>query len=102
MKKLIRNKLAHIINAREPENISVPDVGVDLRNLLNNKLYEEAGEYVLAENRIQRLQELADVLQVVESLAEFDKSSLKEIEDIARAKRITHGDFSQYYLLEIQ
>ncbi len=56
---------------------------------LRKKLKEEVTEYLISKN----IEELADIVEVVETLAENQGSSLEEILDIKQRKQKENGAF---------
>ena len=65
---------------------------------LNKKLVEEVGEY-LADNEIE---ELADIIEVVEALAERQGHSIEDVMDIKRRKQSINGAFrDKIYLISV-
>ncbi len=56
---------------------------------LRKKLKEEVTEYLISKN----IEELADIVEVVEALAENQGSSLEEILDIKQCKQKENGAF---------
>ncbi len=86
--KLVRDKIPEIINAagKRPIIESVTPQHVYL--LLKEKLIEEAQELKETKTREALVEELADVLEVCISLAEYEQVDWQEVE----AKRKTKGE----------
>ena len=91
--KLIRSKL--------PERMSVEGVNVVGRNLnseeftqeLKNKLVEEAIEVQDTNSRDSLVKELADVMEVIESIISVHNITKEEVEKEQVIKRETNGQF---------
>lgn len=98
MGKLVRDKIPDIIRAdgRKP----------DLRRLdeqeyvreLHAKLLEEAIELANAPS-CQVIEELADVLEVLHTIARINGISMDEVEDFATQKRADRGTFDERWYL---
>lgn len=68
--------------------------------LLRAKLTEEAGEVLSAVFREHRLEELADVHEVLMELIYIEGWSLADVEHCADSKAGKYGDFSEGWILE--
>ncbi len=98
MKKYQFNKL---IRSKLPERMSVEGVNVVGRNLnseeftqeLKNKLVEEAIEVQDTNSRDSLVKELADVMEVIESIISVHNITKEEVEKEQVIKRETNGQF---------
>ena len=98
MKKYQFNKL---IRSKLPERMSVEGVNVVGRNLnseeftqeLKNKLVEEAIEVQDTNSRDSLVRELADVMEVIESIISVHNITKEEVEKERVIKRETNGQF---------
>lgn len=91
--KLIRDKLADEIRSK---GIVVEECALsdgEFIQKLGEKLSEEASEVANAHTKEALAEELADVLEVVYTLAETSQISLEEIQRIRQNKRATRGGF---------
>ena len=90
--KLVRDKIPNIIT----ENGETPIVKIldeiQYKNELENKLYEEYKE-VIESTGENRLEELADMLEVIRALASLENKSLDDVIAIAESKNIKRGAF---------
>lgn len=97
--KLVRDNIPEIII----EDNQVPVTRVldkeEYRKALEEKILEEYNE-VLETIGEDRLKELADLLEIIKSLAELENSSLDEVLKIAKEKREKRGGFSKKIYLE--
>ena len=66
---------------------------------LEKKLYEEYKEVIEASGK-DRLEELADMIEVIINLASLEKSSLSDIIEIAKEKNKKRGSFKKRIFLE--
>lgn len=98
-KKLVRDKIPDIIinNGEKPiiRILSLEEYKMELER----KLEEETKE-VLKSNENERLEELADLLEVMIALAKLDGSDLNDIEKECILKREKRGAFSKRIYLE--
>ena len=90
--KLVRDNIPEIII----EDNQVPVTRVldkeEYKKALEEKILEEYNE-VLETIGEDRLKELADLLEIIKSLAELENSSLDEVLKIAKEKREKRGGF---------
>ena len=83
--KLVRDNIPSL--CKNPVTKILDDT--DYAAALKQKLNEEVGEY-LQDNTIE---ELADIIEVIEALAETQGSSLKEVMDLKQRKQSKNGAF---------
>ena len=96
--KLVRDNIPSICekNGQIPETKVLDDV--NYTSALHTKLEEEVKEYLLS----SELDELADIIEVVEALAENQGSSLNEVMEIKRNKQNKNGAFkNRIYLISV-
>lgn len=67
---------------------------------LYKKLKEECTEVVESKTSMDTLEELADVFEVIKSIAEFENKSIDDIIEIANQKRLKRGGFEKRIFLE--
>ncbi len=95
--KLIRDRIPEIIEKTGKQYSSKNIEQDELLRALKVKLEEEVQEFQNSDND---LGELADVLEVIEALAEHLGSSFSEVRGIQERKRSERGGFSKGILLE--
>lgn len=97
--KLVRDNIPNIIcnNGENPITKILEDG--DYKKALEEKLIEECHEVINAKGK-ERLEELADVLEVLKSLAESEESSLEHVIELANNKRKSRGGFNEKIFLE--
>ncbi|MCL1811754.1 MAG: nucleoside triphosphate pyrophosphohydrolase [Methanomassiliicoccaceae archaeon] len=94
--KLVRDKIpAIIIENGEMPNVRMLDDD-EFLEALNKKLLEEVEEY----RQNMCLEELADILQVIASIAEIKGGGIKELAYIKDEKAIERGGFDARFFLE--
>lgn len=97
--KLVRDKIPEIIisNGGEPFTRILDDE--EFKTELLKKLNEEYNEVVNSTGK-DRLEELADMLEVIKYLAYLENSSLEEVIDISKEKTLKRGSFDKRIYLE--
>ena len=100
--KLVRNKIPEIIRSNGEEPIVEILDNENYKIELEKKLLEECNE-VLSSNGNNRLEELADLLEVMISLADLDDKTFDDIEKIRIDKKSKRGGFSKrLYLKDVR
>ena len=97
--KLVRDKIPNIItnNGEIPVTRILNDEEYKIE--LERKLYEEYQEVINSKN-IDRLEELADMIEVIKALASLEGKNLQDIILIAEQKREKRGGFKDKIYLE--
>ena len=97
--KLVRDKIPEIIrsNGEEPEIRILSDE--EYKQELEKKLLEEYHE-VLDATGASRIEELADMLEVMISLASLEEKTLDDIIAVADKKREKRGGFKEKIYLK--
>ncbi len=97
--KLVRDKIPEIIR----NNGEIPKIRIlndeEYKKELELKLYEEYKE-VIESNSTDRLEELADLLEVINALANLENKDLSDIIEIANNKSKKRGAFKEKIFLE--
>lgn len=97
-KKLIRDKIPELIEANKDKyEVRVMDDD-EFKRELKRKLIEEAKE-VKGAKRSELLKELADVLELIKSIAESEDISFEVIEKKRRQRRKERGGFKKRLFL---
>ena len=97
--KLVRDKIPDIIKLNGEKPIIKKLDEIEYKNELEKKLYEEYQEVIdsTGENRIE---ELADMLEVIRSLAKIEDKTLDDVILIANKKCEKRGAFKERIFLE--
>jgi predicted house-cleaning noncanonical NTP pyrophosphatase (MazG superfamily) len=70
---------------------------------LKEKSFEELQEYIDAKNDEDAVEELADLLEIVHSLAECHGASIDKVEEIRKQKAEKRGGFKEkIFLIEVE
>ncbi len=97
--KLVRDKIPNIIKEKGETPIIKTLNEIEYKKELENKLYEEYKE-VIESNGNDRIEELADMLEVIKALAKLEKRDLNDVLTIADEKSKKRGGFEKKIFLE--
>lgn len=97
--KLVRDKIPNIIEEKgETPIIKILDEN-EYKKELEKKLYEEYKEVIEASGD-DRVEELADMIEVIRALANLENKSLNDVIAIADKKSEKRGAFEERIFLE--
>ncbi|MBQ8430804.1 MAG: nucleoside triphosphate pyrophosphohydrolase [Clostridia bacterium] len=94
--KLVRDKIIDIIISNGETHKSRVLSNEEYLEELHRKLFEEANEFIEEDSP----EEMADLLEVVYSIAELKNIDLNEVERIRKEKRQKRGGFENKIYLE--
>lgn len=98
--KLVRDNIPTII---EQDN-EIPFTKIlnanDYKIELYKKLQEECDEVIASTNTVELLEELADVFEIIKSIAQLEDKTIDDIIEIANQKRLKRGGFEKRIFLE--
>ncbi|WP_209121144.1 nucleoside triphosphate pyrophosphohydrolase [Alkalihalobacillus sp. BA299] len=97
--KLVRDKIPEIIQATGKGYHTKQLDDVEYIKELKMKLNEEIAEYQEAQTDGQAIEELADVLEIIHSLAKVHGSAMEEVESIRKKKADDRGGFQKRVFL---
>ena len=97
--KLVRDRIPEIIKNNGEEPIIEILNDKEYKNELEKKLYEEYLE-VIESNGESRLEELADMISVIASLAKLENKDLSDIINISTKKDEKRGSFDKKIYLK--
>lgn len=97
--KLVRDKIPEIILAdnRQPVTRILDDV--EFKSELEKKLLEEYREVLAATDSNDRVEELADIIEVFSALVRLGGKTLDDVLSVADEKRRKHGGFEDKIFL---
>lgn len=101
--KLVRDKIPEII--RQDNKKCTTEILDEKRYTieLKKKLREELDEYLSAKDDSEAIEELADMLEIIYSLAETHQSDIKQVEKVRLEKAKKRGGFEQrIFLIEVE
>ena len=98
--KLVRDNIPNIIENNGEKAITRILSDKEYRVELYKKLLEESQEVINSQDTEDTLEELADVLEVLKSIAELENRNLDDVIEIANQKRLKRGGFSKKIFLE--
>ena len=97
--KLVRDKIPDIIISKEETPVTKILNDDEYKKALEDKLYEEYEE-VISSGGSERCEELADMIEVIRSLAKLENRTLEDIISLAEEKRVKRGGFGNRIYLE--
>ena len=98
--KLVRDKIPEIIKSNGENPIISILTDEEYKAELEKKLLEEYNEVIKAKESEERIEELADMLEVINSLAKLEDKSLEDVTEIANKKKEKRGGFDKKIFLE--
>lgn len=98
--KLVRDRIPDSIRAQGRDCGTRKLDDKEYNELLREKLVEEANEVVEACSKEELIDELADVLQIVRSIVDFEGIDYKIVEKHMKKKRKDRGSFESKVFLE--
>ncbi len=97
--KLVRDKIPDIIRETGETPVTHKATGYDFMQALCRKLNEEIEEFFTAATDKHRMEELADVLEVVHALAD-QLGGVSRLEQVRLLKRAQRGGFDEGIIWE--
>lgn len=94
--KLVRDNIPEIIRSQGETPVFCALDSKRYSTQLRKKLKEEVREYLMSEE----LEELADIIEVVEALANHKGSSLEKVLEIKEKKANKNGKFERKFFLK--
>lgn len=91
--KLIRDKIISMSLTDGIENSYYKMDDQEFSIELNKKLLEEASEVINAKNKLELTEELADLLEVMLTIAKFNDIKFDDIEEVRKIKLAEKGGF---------
>ena len=98
--KLVRDKIPDIIKSNNEEPITRVLDDSEYKKELEKKLLEEYKEVISAKTKEERIEELADMLEVIKALSEVENKTLKDVIKVAEIKKTKRGGFKDKIFLE--
>lgn len=98
-KKLVRDNIPKIIKDKGESCEFYQLDEQTYSHELRNKLTEEIKEYLSSKSDLESIEELADILEIIHSLAKIHNKSFEDIENVRWNKFIKRGGFDKRYFL---
>ena len=98
--KLVRDNIPDIIASNGEESVTRILADEEYKVELYKKLLEEANEVISSKNSDETIEELADVLEILRSIAELNGKKLDDVLKTANQKKLKHGGFEKRIFLE--
>lgn len=97
--KLVRDKIPNIIKEKNETPVVKVLTDEEYKKELEKKLYEEYQEVIEASGE-DRVEELADVLEIIKALAKLENKTLEDVIKVANKKVDKRGAFEEKIFLE--
>ena len=97
--KLVRDKIPQIVEAKGKKYTIERLNDDDYIKFLKRKSYEELDEYCSAHSSEEALEELADLLEIIQALANYHGFTMDEVEKVRKEKEDKRGGFQKKILL---
>lgn len=97
--KLVRDKIPEIIEKNNEHAETRVLNEEEYRLELYKKLLEEANEVISAKSSDEILEELADTLEVLSSIAHMENKTIEDVIELSRQKKEKRGGFEKRILL---
>ena len=98
--KLVRDNIPNIIRNNGSEPITRILNDEEYKTELEKKLYEEYNEVLSAIESNDRIEELADMLEIISALAKLENKTLNDVIEVANNKSNKRGGFEEKIFLE--
>ena len=98
--KLVRDNIPDIITSNGEKSVTRILADEEYKVELYKKLLEEANEVISSKNSDETIEELADVLEILRSIAELNGKKLDDVVEVAKQKRLKRGGFEKRIFLE--
>jgi len=98
--KLVRDNIPDIIASKGEESVTRILADEEYKVELYKKLLEEANEVISSKNSDETIEELADVLEILRSIAELNGKTLDNVLETANQKKLKRGGFEKRIFLE--
>ncbi len=98
--KLVRDNIPIIIKNDSKIPITRILTDEEYKSELYKKLMEECNEVLEAKTPKETIEELADVLEIIKSIAELNGVALENVTETANKKRLKRGGFERKIFLE--
>ncbi|MCQ6265129.1 nucleoside triphosphate pyrophosphohydrolase [Fictibacillus sp. WQ 8-8] len=101
--KLVRDRIPEVISSTGKSfNTSILEID-DYIKELKKKCYEELNEYASAPNDENAVEELADLLELMHSLAKIHGADIAEVERVRQQKAEKRGGFeNRIFLMDVE
>jgi phosphoribosyl-ATP diphosphatase len=97
--KLVSDKIPNIIKEKKETPVVKILDDLEYKEAVEKKLYEEYKEVIEASGE-DRVEELADVLEIIKPLAKLENKTLEDVIKVANKKVDKRGGFEEKIFLE--
>lgn len=99
VQKLVRDKMPEMMGSQNVREFKYIMNDVEFNEKLKEKLLEESTEVKLAKNKEELVEELADVMEVINSLCKVNNITLEQVEKSRIEKHAKRGGFDNKIFL---
>ncbi|PFY91634.1 nucleoside triphosphate pyrophosphohydrolase [Bacillus pseudomycoides] len=100
--KLVRDRIPEIIKNNGKTSTTIILDEKEYIEEIGKKIGEELTEYLEAENKEHKVEELADLLELVNALAQYEGVTLEDVEKVRKQKAEKRGCFQErIFLVEV-
>ncbi len=98
--KLVRDKIPELMEQNSEGPVFHTLSEEEYSHSLYEKLREECNELISAKSKQEKLEELADISEVINAIQELEGITTEEINEMALSKRLKKGGFEKRIFLE--
>lgn len=98
--KLVRDNIPNIIIGKGENPVTRVLNDKEYKDELEKKLYEEYQEVINVNTKDEKIEELADMVEVISYMAKIEGSNLEEVIKVAKEKLSKRGGFEEKIFLE--
>lgn len=98
--KLVRDNIPDIISNDNRNPITRILSDEEYKNELEKKLLEEYNEVLETSTSEERIEELADMLEIIQALSTLENKTLDDVIEVAKIKKLKRGGFEKKIFLE--
>ena len=98
--KLVRDNIPEIIKSNGESPVTKILSEKVYKEELERKLYEEYQEVLKTTNSSERIEELADMLEIIIALASLENKTIEDVLEVAKTKKLKRGGFDKRIYLE--
>jgi predicted house-cleaning noncanonical NTP pyrophosphatase (MazG superfamily) len=101
--KLVRDRIPEIIEKTGKKFTTIILDNEEYIRELKTKSFEELNEYINAKNDKDAVEELADLLEIIHTLAECHGAKMEQVEQVRQEKAEKRGGFKdKIFLIEVE
>ncbi|GEK33788.1 nucleoside triphosphate pyrophosphohydrolase [Kurthia sibirica] len=100
--KLVRDQIIEIIDNTGKKSNSMILSSEDHLDFIKEKLFEEVEEYKATTNKVDAIEELADILELIHAALQCENSNFEELDQVRIIKKEKKGGFNKgIFLIDV-